>query len=204
MALNNGDVLTLKLFSLNQNQTQLNVYWYVVSDTEVNTTEDDVGDLFVSAFIPTLRPLLATNVTINRLRIDNVTTGLTFDDRPLNLAGTNTGVGSLPPQWCGQFKLYVPTKLTRNGYKRYSGITESDVAGNAYTGVWAGAAATAHATALISPLVGTVTDHGFTASHVVVGRNSLGQPDLTRISNITAASTIPPTTQASRKIGRGV
>jgi hypothetical protein len=206
MAYLTGDIVRIAIEQTYVAQQGLNVYFYqlVVDDSAMDAL--DIIRAFNLEMTTKLRVLLRSDVTIGRIRLDNISNGLDFGEVFLNQAGTNPGAGNMPPFVAAQVKLVTATKETRAGYKRYWGLSEGDVAGESVGGSWTAGAGTSFVAehAVTQNIVDDDASAMGTMTPVVVGRFPTGAYDLTRVQPITNATLFPlVTTQVSRRRGHG-
>lgn len=125
-----NDIIRIVALGTYLNQEISNVFFYKIG-------AGSTGALIPEAWLTDWATLfefevlasLATSLTYNRLVFDNLTDGLEFADVVIDINGGRLG-DPLPSSVAMGVKLARTTKVTRNGSKRYPGITEETGNGN--------------------------------------------------------------------------
>lgn len=213
MSMNIGNIL-----KVTQNQSFLgqlvqNVYFYRVVAVPVPPEGENVYDYALQRFnagvgIP-MRAIQSTSCVHTIYRVDNLSNGVDFFERAINVAGV-VGEQPSPSYNALNFVLRRATLLTRNGSKRVGGIGEAASNGNTCTidptqlQDYADGVAEGLLTADATP------DQW--AESVIIGRVLVTDPDgketyeldLTKVNLIQSAGFTAMSTQRSRKAGKGV
>jgi len=192
-----GNILRITQCQQIFGETACNVFYYLVAAWTGNLDLDDVIDEFIDAVATPLQPLQSAAVSTIQIRVDNVSTGLEFAERTNGLlSGTATGEAA-PSYMAAGFRLNRTTGVTRNGAKRFTGVTEGHISGQTWS-PYDDAPAIAMANALAADLILDVNDE---LSPVIVGRQANGSLDLTKLNPVASATPLQYlTTQNSRKI----
>lgn len=203
MAIGLGDVLEIRMTSSCLGQGVLNVWHYFVQSL--------VGDPpiyadFIQEFVENVILPLAEIQNEGYRWLGSTTLNLNGDpdiwQETYSIAGQGTSQ-ALPPFFAASFRYNRETTITRNGYKRISGMGEGSIT----DGSW-----TFDPTALALVIQGmeeviTITSGGASCSFqpCILGRNPDGSYDFTRIGTAQNVVLQPnPTTQNTRKIGVGM
>lgn len=203
MAANQGDLLQLTTVATYYGQQCLNVYYYRYQP--VAPSADDVYeaivDWFVDNVLEQVRQIQNVNLTYTGIEVRNLSNGVDFYNlaiTPGTLSGTVTGEG-LPSYVTYGFRLNRESLATRNGYKRFSGVSESQGSGNSYT-----------------PPAGNITNlTGELAEDIVIGLVTIAEPVIVKrpisvpagayvYSGISSADFRGVGTQNTRKPGSGI
>lgn len=202
MAISVGDVIRIQTCQELFSQRLCNIFYYIVAAWTGNATITDLLTPFGSTVVLPMLTMQTDDLTHVQYRADNITNGLDFAELDLSAVGTYPGSETQAPFIAAGFTLTRTTKLTRPGAKRVAGISEAicndgviDPLAALFIPVIAGFSA---------PLVINTPNVGDgLLSPVIVGRDSLGAYDLTRLNPITGAvvnSNV--TSQNTRKVGR--
>lgn len=162
-----GDVYSLVLEGDLGAQSIKNVFHYLVTG-EVGgpSTSIELRQDFQTDVLPDILDTLATDYHAVRLTTTNIGTPADFDDFTISPSEDGTRPGeNVTATACWSFRLNRIFPGQRSGWKRFSGISETDVYGaTAQAGVIA--ALTACAAALATAILGTNAEY----SPVVVSR----------------------------------
>jgi len=189
----------LDIYSIEDRQTFLgqsvvNVYYY--QDVGVNAiTEAQLADIFEVTVIDELVSVQATNLVHDTIRVTNLTNPGPYSEYTIGTQGEKSSE-PLPRFNAWGFRFVRDSLATRNGYKRIAGVTED---------LQSSGVATSAALTLLNTVTGAFLatlsgDSGnLLAKPVIVGRNSNGTYDLSRVSNVVSVVYYAITTQNSRK-----
>jgi len=203
MGVNTGDLIQVIDNQSYLGQQVLNVYYYRWSSAPVLSGPylSQLNDSFqttVMDFVADLQNDMLTHLSREWKNLSNnvdiFVDGDTFD-------GSNavTEDTALPSYVSLGFLLQRDSLVTRNGYKRFAGLRDADVAGNSYTGGAPTIAAVE--TALASPLEVGIIEVAFP----IIPKRPLVPPVGSYVySSIISARFRTVGTQNSRKAGRGV
>jgi len=132
-----GDLLRFTDRQTFLGQTVLNVYFYrITSITGLDATYLDVlGAWFVDNVITPVASLQSDDVSHVELFMESITNGVDINSytTDLPIAGAASG-DNLPPYTSYGFQLIRESRVTRNGYKRFAGVTEPNQTNGVYTG----------------------------------------------------------------------
>lgn len=199
-----GDVIRITLCQTYSNQEICNIFAYVVDNLTGNVTLEDIVDDFVAFILDQLNVIQAQGLTNDRLIIENLTNAVDFWEADLSGTGDSTEEGT-SVFTAMAFRYNRTSKVTRNGFKRFGGISsEYSASPNAwFTG---DTDILTIETALESTLVVDADGGGGQASltPIILGRTASGNPDINRFQRVSSVTFQPQkTTQNSRKIGSG-
>lgn len=114
------------------NQTVLNTFWYVNS-LGSDDEQDKAADAFDETILPILKNIQSDSLLYLSIRAVNVTGDLAdFVKTPTTGAGTQAGLEVNTFTAVG-IRLNRTTKETRNGQKRFAGMTEDLMANQSWT-----------------------------------------------------------------------
>lgn len=213
MPLNSADVVRIIANQSYLGQLMQNVFFYRAGTLPTPPEGETLYQYALSRFnaqwgIP-VRAQQHTDCNHLFYRIENLTNGVDFAELQINTAGAVSG-DPAPSFQAINLTLQRSSLLTRNGSKRMGGLPESATTGNLVN--WAGGTYTAIQDAFGKPLLDSLGDDDPWLFPCIVGRtlveNDEGEfvyeLDLTKINLITGAVITEPSTQRSRKAGRGV
>lgn len=185
------------------NQVVLNVYYYrVTSITGVAQGGYALFDTWFQANVMTpVRAIQNQALVHTGLQIRNLSNGLDYYENSFSLAGTQSeSVGTvMPPNVCWTFRLVRESLATRNGYKRYAGVSEGLVA----NGVSALTATPANN--VINALKADYVEGAVTIAEPVIPKRPILVPAGNYVyASIGDAQFRGLGTQNTRKIGRGI
>jgi len=186
-----------------QGQQNVNVFYYRAFDTEGAIELLEAIAAFVTVVIEVVKVIQRVSYVWDTVVMEDLTDGVTFATSAINVPGTYTDGASGQSFAAAGYRLLRQSKVTRNGYKRFGGLGVSIMSGNA----WAGTASTILgnvATALQSTINIASGGDSTKLLPVIVGRTVDGEPDLTRWQQFVAQLQSVPTTQNTRKPGKGV
>lgn len=168
-------------------------------------TPAELAQSYGNQFVIDILALLNVSAVMTLVEADNLSDGITFGQWAFNDAGEITG-DPMPSYVAIPIQLQRSTKVTRNGYKRLPGVTETLVSGNVLS---IGSQEKLAAEIFFSgsrPFKDiTVPTEEYSMNAIIVGRtkNASGvyELDLTRINPVSSASIgSNVTTQNTRKI----
>ena len=197
-----GDLLQLVDNQTYLEQQVLNIYYYrVTSITGLGADYlEALNTYWEGLVLDAITPIQMSNLTHVSREWRNLSNGLDFFVENTPVVGElSTDTNQQEPSFLSAgFLLLRESLATRNGYKRFAGLSETDVVGNAWVG---GSTRTnALATALASDLqAGLVT----IAEPVIVRRPLIPPVASYTYSSIGAAQFRGIGTQNTRKQGRG-
>lgn len=199
-----GDLLQITDFQTYYGQQMLNVYYYrLTSITGMNDAGyDDMLTWFIADVQQKVIQVQNGRVVHVALEVRNLTNGIDFRAVAQAVLGAASGTAELdvPSYVSLGFKLIRESLTTRNGYKRFGGLLESQIAGNTYT-FTADSVRTNIQTALAADYVaGAVT-----MAEPVIVKRPLGTPPIASFAyaSVGAAQYTQLGTQNTRKAGRG-
>lgn len=133
-----GDLLQVTDFQTYLGEQVLNVYYYRWSSapTVDNSAYMPLLDDFIAEVINPVRDLQSAALAHDRVQVKNLSNGLDFAERPVGLNGLLTSTPSaIEPSYVSLgFQLVRDSLVTRNGYKRFAGVVDEQVQGNAFSG----------------------------------------------------------------------
>lgn len=199
-----NDIVQVTMTGISLNETTRNVFHYRVTDANGSTTAQNLLEAFQNAVVAPLMNILSVDTEVRLLEIDNLTDGLSFGELPLFSVEGNVAGSVMPSYVVVGYKLLRSSKITRNGFKRFSGVVEADVTGNLMTSTFVNSAANqAVIDALGSEIVTGQAGVAASMFPVILGRRP-GQtpPFVTQdVAGVELQRNI--TSQNSRKPGRG-
>lgn len=205
MSIGTGNILEIRTKTELLGQTCRNVFHFTVVSTEALVDEQHVAEQFALWYNININPILNPAAELVQVEVLNLTNGVGLGDAAVSQPGDHAGA-VLPPFVAAGFRLNRATQTTRHGYKRFAGINEEDVANGL---IVSGAQSLFDdvATALgESVIVSGTVDLDFEIRPIIVGRTLVDGTyviDLTRTNEIASVTVLNPTTQNTRKIGRG-
>lgn len=199
-----GDVLRITACQEILSQRVCNIFFYSVALWTGNATLQDILNEFKTDVVDKVTPLQSGALEWVNLRLDNVSNDLDFQEMAISAFGGKSAATPASSFVASSWRLIVGTKLTRAGYKRFAGVTPSQIVNNDYQPNDAPAVGNLE-TALQAELHdGTFPGTDFRITPVVVGRNTDGSYDLNRVNPIDSCGMMTyVTSQNSRKPGRG-
>lgn len=137
MAANQGDLIQLTTFSTYYGQQCLNVYYYRYQPVAPSAPDvyAAITTWFKANVLEQVRGIQNINVLYTGIEVRNLSNGVDFYNEAI-VAGTLNGVVAgegLPSYVSYGFRLNRENLNTRNGYKRYAGVSEGQGSGNGYT-----------------------------------------------------------------------
>jgi hypothetical protein len=204
MALNSSDVLRLTLCGTVFTEQACNVFFYLINIGSGSPTLEDVLEGFRTVVLPSILDIQSQDVEYDTAEADNLTNGIDFGTDPLYAGITGNVSGeALPPYAAWAFTLERASKLTRNGAKRFAGVPESAQQDGVVTAGFNPTLVTA-ATAIGTSFAYSNAQGAFSAFPLIVGVDTTGQRDLSRVQIPTGAvANAVVSTQNTRKFGRG-
>lgn len=136
MALEQGSIVRVTDFQTYLGQQVLNVYYYryfLLLGASDSAYEELALD-FKQNIVDSVRSLQNTYLTHTEIRIENISNGVDIYSLSPNVSGTvaASDVTVMPSNITAGYILRRGSRVTRNGYKRFSGLTEGQVSGNTY------------------------------------------------------------------------
>lgn len=143
-----GDILRVQHVFTVLGQECRNVFFYEISaESTGSLLATTIANAYAAEQVPFWQAFSATGAQHNRIIVDNLTDGLDFGEVDTDVAGL-VSAQILAPVYAMNVTLPRTSKLTRNGSKRISGMTE-----NQYNnGIWDTSGAT------IDPIVDYCTN----------------------------------------------
>lgn len=175
-----GDVYMLTDSGVWQGELNQNVYFYRIEDAPTATAAEGLATAWVDEVLPLVRAFQSNTFEHTKIHVVNLFDLADVYEETISLLGTITCTSptALTPSFvAARFGLTRDNARVRNGAKYYSGICETNVNGNLFTGL--SSAFTALADELIDPLVAGVTD---TFRLVLVKRTRVVVPDPTPLN----------------------
>lgn len=129
-----GDVFKLVLDGLYLGEKVSNVFWYSQTETPVEP-DDEPSELalgFEFVFRTPLENIANDQMIYNRITVTRISDGAQ-SELPINWVGAIDSAGGdscMPSYVALAFRMNRTNAAQRNGYKRFSGISETWVAGN--------------------------------------------------------------------------
>jgi len=178
----------------------INFYFECIAAT---MTDPIVPSIYAAGFYSNigegLLDQLSNEVDLHTLRLTNYIDENEFFEVGFLNSGTRTG-DAMPAFVAHGIQLTRGSRATRNGSRRIPGVMEGDTAGGSLP------PAPIRNGILAAFIAGDTYDDGaneFNAKPIIVGRDSLGRIEPTRVSDVVGAVYKRITTQNSRKPGRG-
>ena len=197
-----GNYIEVIVYQQQLNQQIINVHQYEITNI---AGAGDLNTLVANYFNDVLAPLAALQSdTLEYIQLDcnNLSVPTEFAQLPISEFGTDMSE-AMPTYTAASCKIFRPTKLTRNGYRRIGGLVVGQVDESSMTTAARAAIATAMAHLISDTVVGDGTDD-VTIQGVIIGRNSDGSYDLSRVQTPSVLQIQEfVTTQRSRKVGVG-
>lgn len=209
MSVVSGDILRFTTFQTYLGEAILNVDFRRYQDTggSGNTYQDIADQYDLQYRIPT-QQFTNSSFTIVRVLVENLTNGLEFLETAIGVSGNRADVG-LPSAIAYSVKLLRETKVTRNGGKRLSGVTENSVTNNDVV-LQASIIADIEAFWGETLSLGGGAINDFDLEPVIVGRTKnpttgVYELDLSRVNDVVGASmSLKISTQNTRKPNKGI
>lgn len=197
-----GDIISVTLESELHDQVVINKLHYLIVTFGASADVETLLDLIESVIIDAFTPIQSFELVWKKIRLDNLTDLLSFDNRTLNTPGDLVGDAG-PSFLAGRFVKLVSSKSTRPGAFRMAGITEDTIAGQDWT-VLSGDRVAAGASLAAQLDNGLSSPNEITASPIIARLASEGPPPV-YIANLVTGSGASPilTSQVSRKQGVG-
>lgn len=138
MAVALGDLLQIVSEQTYLGQQILNVYYYrwFSAPSVDNTVYPALIDDFQARVIGDVRQLQGELLVHTSLTIKNLSNNVDFYEKPISLTGmrTQSMATALPSYVSVGFKLIRDSLVTRNGFKRFGGLSDGEVNGNTWVG----------------------------------------------------------------------
>lgn len=186
-------------------QQVLNVYYYrSVSVIEIlDVGYEELATDFKENVVDSIRSLQNNYLAHNEVRFENISNGLDIYTLPTNVNGivSATDATVMPSNMSAGYILRRGSRVTRNGYKRFAGLTEGQVSGNTYV-----PGNDAQVTVIEDALAGPLYIGAVPVLYPVIMKRPFVEPvgyDYF-YSPIISASLVGLGTQNTRKAGRGV
>lgn len=133
-----GDLLQFTAYQEFLGEQMLNVFyyrWFSVPAPD-NVIYDELGDDFVDSVIAAMRGVQVQQVEYTKLQIKNLSNGIDFSERDLDLTGViSASDDNLEPSFMAlAWQLVRDSLVTRSGSKRVGGLIEGSIAGNEFVG----------------------------------------------------------------------
>lgn len=199
-----GDVFRITLCAEMFSQDVCNVFFYTVAFWTGNVTLEEVLDEFIATVVEPVRAVQSNSVVYTEVSIADAMDPAVYFEMPYTSVGAESGAAGMPSYVAYGFKLVRTDRTTRNGYKRFAGVTENQVTGNNI--VTPGAAAfTDIEDGLAADLAVTGGGGGTaTLAPAIVRMSPLDPYQVSEVNLVSAAEmAVYVTTQNSRKVGRG-
>lgn len=200
-----GDILRYTFKGTYLGQEIINVFFWRIKETDDNNvslfaTCDEISAQFRSQVLN----LLSEKLNYTSIEVDNLTDGLEYAEYGMDISGTSLA-DAMPSYVCLGVKLNRLSKVTRNGSKRFCGVTENKATDNIHLYAPAevsGVQSFCGAVRVLADYDGTT--HFVQLEPVIVGRtkNASGvyELDLSRVNTVVSASVKTNlTTQNTRK-----
>lgn len=180
-------------------QEVLNVYYYKQSTAAGSSIM--LMEAFFADVVAPMLPLQSNALTHTRIDVENLTGVVDYVEQVLlgNNIGTNTGE-ALPPFVCYGIRWNRASRLSRHGYKRIAGVTETTQNGGGLVSTFDDEMATL-VTAMQTPVTEDTGPSGYTP---VIVRKTGSAPNYTYDDfEVGSCQFTGITSQVSRKYGRG-
>lgn len=205
MAINPLSILKLSVFQTILGQQALNVQYYqVLIENNVENQLDGFAQAFGQSWYGAIRTFQSSAVLYSRAVLEEVN-GVVFDQYAFDPgdAGAVTTGNSMPPYVCYAVRQNRTSKLTRNGQKRFAGVTEEAVTNGAISTLQQAAILAACAPIMLGALQFEDPNDGnrnMTVRPIIWGGNDPAYPEgrLSSIGNLSVSQWV--TTQNSRKV----
>lgn len=197
-----GDIISVTLEAELHDQVVINKLHYLIVTFGASADVETLLDLIQSVLINNFIPVQSADLTWKKMRIDNLTDLLSFDNRTISTPGLLVGAAG-PSFIAGRFVKLVSSKSTRPGALRLAGITEDTISGQDWI-VDSGDRVTA-GLALGLTLDNAVNPPGeINAIPIIARKTSDGPPPIYTANQVTGTGASPIlTSQVSRKQGVG-
>lgn len=199
MSLQTGDAVRITTFATYEEQSVLNVFFYLIEVLVVGVELIDLLGEFRDSVRSFMLGIQNTGMQHNTIKGENVTNGLDVEVLVSSIAGTDSAGEQVNPFTAAGFDLFVADRTTRKGSKRFAGVSEGRMNGNLYIGPDPETDDLSDALAAILIASGVPTGSA-RMTPVVVGRDATGALDLSRIADVVNALVrTNVTSQVSRK-----
>lgn len=138
MSLSVGDKIRTRIRISVDGVNCYNIFHHLITETTPSSglSEYAFAECFGDTLAPLLKPVMSTSTRLLEVYSENLTDPVRpFGIYPMNAVGTATGQ-TAPSFVAGSIRQNVATRLTRNGYKRFSGVTEDMFAGGVFIGTF--------------------------------------------------------------------
>lgn len=126
-----GDIIQTKLVATYQGQEIQNLLTYNIVTFGLSADVDTILDTLENFLLPLFVEIQLEGLNWNLIRIDNLTDGLSFAERTVDISGVHITAAS-PSFVAGGFIKHVGSKLTRPGSMRMGGIPRLHIVDNAW------------------------------------------------------------------------
>lgn len=193
------DVMLIEVKQNYLEQGLVNTLFYRIVDIVGTAITNALLDLLASALVDFIRPAQNNDLEHVEQIITNLTDGLSQHIATVSRVGEITANEPAASFLAVGMKKAVSSRITRPGSIRIAGLIESQFTGNTlgplYVDIAEAVGETLRDTVIINDQAGTVA----TFNPVIVGRNTDGSFDITRINDISSIALPRLTTQNSRK-----
>jgi hypothetical protein len=204
--MNVGDFIATVLCGLINQQQWCNVFYWVVDVAPAVVDWSLITAKFVSEIVSKIQSLQDNTVPTTQVAWYEATDNQLMSQDALNLYGGLAAAGEAgapPPFLALGYRMGTSAGKTRDGQKRIAGVSERVFQGTGVASAYA-PQVLALGNALAQPLAANApAQNAFSLWPVVVGRDTEGKLDFNRFDLITQFVRANPTTQNSRKVGKG-
>lgn len=131
-----GDIFRLTDFQVYGGQEALNVYYYRLEDAPAaGNPLAGLAAAFIGIVLPKILDIQSASVDHTFVRVENLGGVEIYEETVGESGNPSLGTASNLPSFVAlTFQLVRSNRNTRHGSKRFVGVTDSQVNGNAYTG----------------------------------------------------------------------
>jgi len=185
-----NDILEIIHVQVIDGEEILNRYNYQVILQEAPSEIEVLLDDFKTNVIPLIQAIQTSNVDYVELRGQNLTNGVEIGTVSLSgMSGLRSG-GLASNQTAMALRLNRVTKVTKNGAKRYAGLSETDLVTNGLSSGLQTAMGELGDQLLLGLEFESPTNERTEAAFVIVGTLPSGGYDLTRVNGIGSISAL--------------
>lgn len=201
MAVEIGDLIRVTDFQTYLGETCLNVYYYrIIEDTPLGADYlEELAEGFLDNVLEPVTAIQGPTCIHTQREWRNLSNGVDFFVDSEAIPGEFDGDNAINSFTSLGFMLIRSDLLTRNGYKRFTGLSENQVSGNSYVGD--AGLTNAIADGLANALIFSLTD---VAIPVIVKRPIATPAGSYVYSAVSSATFRGIGTQNTRKPGRGI